>query len=88
MYESIMKNTYNVIKQLCLYYTYKRLWQGYIYLYSVHFPSMFKLDSECVYVWVNVLLHWQFCVSEGEGGTCQCTGYKALALPQAFICII
>ena len=29
MYESIVKNTYNVIKQLCLYYTYKRLWQGY-----------------------------------------------------------
>ena len=27
MYESIMKNTYNAIKQL--YYTYKRLGQGY-----------------------------------------------------------
>ena len=58
--------------------------KSHICLYSVHFPSMFKLDSECVYVWLNVLLHWQFCVSEGEGGT----GYKALALPQAFICII
>ena len=67
--------------------------KGHIYLYSVHFPSMFKLDSEYVYVWLNVLLHWQFCVSEGGGGIgywgyCQCTGYKALALPQAFICII
>ena len=30
MYESIMKNTYNANKQLCLYYTYKRLWQGYL----------------------------------------------------------
>ena len=39
--------------------------KGHIYLYSVHFPRMFKLDSECVYVWLNVLLHWQFCVSEG-----------------------
>ena len=61
--------------------------KSHIYVYSVHFPSMFKLDSECVYVWLNVFLHWQFCVSEG-GGTCQCTGYKALALPQAFICTI
>ena len=24
-----MKNTYNAVKQLCLYYMYKRLWQGY-----------------------------------------------------------
>ena len=29
---------------------------------------------------LNVLIHWQFCVS--EGGTCHCrsTGYKAYAL--------
>ena len=26
-----MKSTYNAVKQLCrLYYTYKRLWQGYL----------------------------------------------------------
>ena len=29
---------------------------------------------------MNVLIHWEFCVSEGGGGTCQCTGYKAYAL--------
>ena len=34
MYESIMKNTYNAIKQLCLYYTCKHLWQGQCFITS------------------------------------------------------
>ena len=50
--------------------------KSHIYLYSVHFPSMFKLDSECVYVWLNVL-HWQFFVS---GGACQCCRCRKLIL--------